>query len=588
MSFGVREKLFLVSLFLILSVGLAVGLYLEHQLRSWLETRIETELLHYAESARTLLELAQEDRIEQADPIADHLGAATESRITIIAEDGQVIGDSELTRTEVAAVENHGQRPEVLAALGKGIGVNRRHSTTLGTDMLYVAIPYGRPSPHGTVRAAMALEDVDRVLRELRFHLLFAGVLGLVIAVFMSGLASHWLTRTLRSLLAHAHSISQRAELPAPPRQDDIQGLAGSFQHLAEALERQMSNLAEERDRSQAILECMSEALFALDERQRITMVNQAALDLLDLRVPPFGQTLSQVTGVESLEQVVGAAMQGSVVSSEFGLAAPSLRSILARAAPQRISGGCVVVMHDITEIRNMESFLRDFVANASHELRTPVSVIRANAETLLDSGPADPQIAQRMLETLHRNAERLASIVSDLLDLSRLDARELRMQPVPIPIAQTVQRVCETLDAVTRDKDLRLDVDVGPDTVARADEKALDQVLLNLLDNALKYTPRGGRISVRARRENDRIRVQVCDTGPGIPPEHRERVFERFYRVDVGRSRDMGGTGLGLSIVKSLVHAMGGEVGMDPRSPHGASFWFTVPAAQAEPAPGA
>jgi two-component system phosphate regulon sensor histidine kinase PhoR len=577
---GVRGKLFIVSLVLILLVGLASGGYLELQMRRWIGERVETELLRQAATAQQHVELVLRQADPDLDRLADRLGMASASRITLIAPDGWVAGDSELSPEQVASLENHGSRPEVLAARAGGRGLNRRFSTTLDTDMLYLAIALDSQPPGWVLRVSRPLAAVERAIRDLHLHLIFAGLLGLVIAVFMSGLASHLSTRTLRALVRHAHGSSRPQPAAPPPRGDEIQGLLGSFDELARALQLQMDRLARERDRSQAILDCMGEALFALDARQRVIMVNQAALDLLRLGRPPLGIRLSEITGVPALEATLAQASAGELIGTEFTLANPGPREILARAAPLRLSGGSVVVMHDITELRRMERSLRDFVANASHELRTPVSVIRANAETLADGAITDPGVAHQLVTTLERNAQRLVNIVTDLLDLSRLDAYQYQIQPERVRLKTALSACIDALAPLAAERKIELALEADPELWVLADPKGLDQILLNLADNALKYAPSGSRVLIRGSRREAGLRIEVVDSGPGIPPEHRERLFERFYRVDTARSRQTGGTGLGLAIVKTLAQAMHGTTGMEPNQPQGAIFWVQLPAA--------
>jgi two-component system phosphate regulon sensor histidine kinase PhoR len=237
--------------------------------------------------------------------------------------------------------------------------------------------------------------------------------------------------------------------------------------------------------------------------------------------------------------------------------------------------------MHDVTDLRRLETVRRDFVANVSHELRTPVTIIRANAETLLDGAMSDPAHGPRLLEALHRNAERLSNIIADLLDLSRLESGHRPMERKPVVVADATLRALETVERGAREKGLEVVSSVDPGVRVRADGNALEQILINYLDNAIKYTPGGGRVEVSAQTAGDRVRVVVSDNGPGIPPHLRDRVFERFFRVDPGRSRDMGGTGLGLSIVKHLAEAMDGEAGVEPAKPQGSRFWIELPAAR-------
>lgn len=585
---GVRGKLFLVSLGLMLLLGGAAGLYLEQGLRRWLEGQVEADLLRAARSTRETLALAAgAGDIDLVDRVADRLGGATGSRVTIIDGDGRVLGDSELSPAEVARVDNHAGRPEVTealaAALPGGVGVARRHSTTVATDMLYVAVPFEGPGGRGVIRAATPLGVVDEAVGRLRLFLSVAALLGLGIATGMSWLASHLLSRALRRLVGRARDLVAGEERRIDIRSsDEIGRLAGSFNRMAEELQGAMATLASERSRFEAVLQSMSEAVLALDEAQRITLVNNATLTLLGLEERPIDRPLLEVLEIPAVGELAAAARSGPA-STEFSITAgePAPRRVLARATPLAASGGTVIVMHDVTEMRRLETIRKDFVANVSHELRTPVSIIRANAETLLDGALEDPPRARSFVEALHRNSERLSRIIADLLDLSRIEAGRYKLEVRPLEVLEAVEHAVEIMEPRILDRRLSLEVFVPEALEVRADAKALDQILVNLLDNAVKYTPEGGRVRISAEREGGEVWIGVEDSGPGIPPEHRERVFERFYRVDPGRSRDMGGTGLGLAIVKHFVESMRGSVGVASAEPRGSVFWLTLPAAE-------
>ncbi len=466
MKLGIRSQLAFVSLLLMLVVGTIAGGFLEHQRRNAIEQQIEQELSHYAASARELMVESKAITARQFDQLADRLGRATTSRITIIALDGRVLGDSKLTPNELQLLENHGQRPEVLEALSTGKGIYRRYSTTLETEMLYVAVPFGEPDTIGTVRAAKPLSEVDLAITELRLTLIFTGLIALLLAIILSSLASHLLTGTLRKLIHHAKSLPAGS----PNAHDDIEVLAGSFNHLAKELESH------------------------------------------------------------------------------------------------------------ITELRRMERDQRQFIANASHELRTPVAVIRANAETLLDGAIEDRVMGPKLLQALDRNAERLALILTDLLDLARLDSKQTHLNLTELQLADYVADAIETLEVLAQKRSISIHIDLDKATTLKADPQALQQILLNLIENAIKYAPPSGEVIIKSQQQEDQLLITVEDNGPGIPESCREKVFQRFYRVDSGRSREVGGTGLGLAIVKTWVESMGGEVGVKPVEPTGSLFWLTLP----------
>ncbi|HEY8375800.1 MAG TPA: ATP-binding protein, partial [Nannocystis sp.] len=365
-----------------------------------------------------------------------------------------------------------------------------------------------------------------------------------------------------------------------PEPHPELLGLAGSLNRMAAELESTVATLAAERSRFEAVLESMDEGVIAVDKAQHLTLINRAALGLLSLSIEHSGSTLAERIPIPALQELVARALTGQPERREFETRTTPPRQLLAYGSPLRSGQGAVVVMHDVTEIRRLERVRRDFVANVSHELRTPVSIIRANAETLLDGAIERPEIARRFLEAQLRSADRLAALVADLLEISRIEAGTYEMNPDAIALAPIVEHILESVEQLARERSLAVKSDVHEDMFVWADEQALEHVLLNLVDNAVKYTPAGGTIAVRALRQGETVRIEVEDDGPGIEAPHRERVFERFYRVDKGRSREVGGTGLGLAIVKHLCEAMDGQVGVDPAEPHGSIFWITLPAA--------
>jgi two-component system phosphate regulon sensor histidine kinase PhoR len=582
MKLGVRGKLFLVSMALMAFVGLSSGFYLEQALRSWLIDRTQAELLHTARATRTAFEAAENTRsVDQIDRFADDLGEATTARITIIDAGGTVLGDSEVATDAIPSLDDHGSRPEVQRARSADFGVARRYSDTLDKEMLYVAVPQQTPNGTAFVRASFPLEQIDASVARLRWILLIASALGLAVALFMSGLASHLLSKTLKAVVEHARRIARghpADDMPIDEEDALFGGIAGSITRLSRELQDTVDDLAEERNRFEAILETMTEAVVVVDQNDRVTLVNRAALELLEWDTEPLGRPIVELIRVPAFQDLLATARQGIETSEEFELPVRPPKQILAQAARQE-SIGTVVAMHDVTELRRLETIRRDFVANVSHELRTPVSVIRATAETLQDGAIDQPKHARRFLDALIRNSERLSQLIADLLDISRIEAGEYAIDTEALGLRQAVERSLDTVRGRAEDRDIVLENHVGTDICVKADPKALDQVLLNLITNAVKYISEGGRVTVEARRvDQEGLRVSVEDDGPGVGPQHRDRLFERFYRVDSGRSRGVGGTGLGLSIVKHLVTTMGGEVGYEPNQPSGSVFWFTLP----------
>jgi two-component system phosphate regulon sensor histidine kinase PhoR len=590
MKLGVRGKLFAASLAIMVVVGLASGLYLESALESWLHARIEGELSRSASAARDLVVVAGvEPTLEAVDPLADRLGASTQSRVTIIADSGVVLGDSELDGEALRKVERHGDRPEVREAIATGRGVGRRYSDTVDTEMVYVAVPYATPAGSGVVRASVPLAEVHEAVSNLRLVLVLAGLVGIALAIFMSGLASQLATRAIRRLVKSARAVARgegSRQIPVASS-DELGRLAGSFNRVVEELDLTVTVLTDERDHLETILESIRDGLISLDPENRVTRANRAALDLLDLDETPFDQPLVESVRVPALVELVSAEVSDPDATVEFEL--PGNQQIRAHVAPLR-TGGRVLVLRDVTRTRRLEQIRRDFVANVSHELRTPVSVIRANVETLVSGAIDDTEHAHQFLDAVHRNADRLSQLISDLLDLSRIEAGEYHIDMEPVRIAPLVIRVVGNLMSAASAKGIELSVDAPPDLEGVADARALEQCVFNLIDNAVKYS-NGGVVTIRAERRGGEVRVEVVDQGPGIEARHRERIFERFYRADPGRSREMGGTGLGLSIVRHLIEAMNGAVGFQPQASRGSLFWITLGApdadvARSQPAP--
>ncbi len=342
-------------------------------------------------------------------------------------------------------------------------------------------------------------------------------------------------------------------------------------------LERRVAELLAERDRYRAVLEGMQEGVLDLDGDLRLRHVNGAALLMLGLSEPPLGRTLLETIRSPALHELATRAIDGPPATAEIDFPGEPPRHFLARATSRSSGDGVVLVIHDTTEVKRLQTVRKDFVANVSHELRTPVSVILANTETLLDGALEDSDRARVFLDGLRRNAERLSNLITDLLEISRIDSGRRDMLIEPLLLHEEIHSCLASVAAAAAEKNIHIEAETQPGLTACASERALRQILLNLIDNAIKYTQPGGHVEVRTQAVGEWVRVAVCDDGPGVEPSHRERIFERFYRVDKGRSRAVGGTGLGLAIVKNLVEIMGGRVGVDEREPRGAAFWFTL-----------
>jgi two-component system phosphate regulon sensor histidine kinase PhoR len=408
---------------------------------------------------------------------------------------------------------------------------------------------------------------------------LAAAIAAAALAIGAGLLVRAMILRSLGELAAAMRDVvrdtSRRVPSVQAPPGDALRQLAEWVNFLAEDAERSHRALARERVLLATVAEGLTQGVIAVDGDHRIELLNDAARKMLNVSSTPVGEPLIEFVRVPQ----VFALIDGDEAATAEVQLAGGARALI-RVARKFGHEGRVLLLEDVTAMRRLENVRRDFVANVSHELRTPVAVIRANAETLLAGAKDDPAMAGKLIDGLHRNAERLARILADLLDLSRLDAGQYRLEPGAVPVRAAVEQSLTAVEPAASRRGVRVEVAAPAELAARADPKALDQILVNLIDNGVKYTRSEGHVWVEARRDGDAVRIEVRDDGPGIADKHRERVFERFYRADPSRAREAGGTGLGLSIVKHLVESMDGEVGVEPNEPSGSIFWLRLPAA--------
>ncbi len=403
-----------------------------------------------------------------------------------------------------------------------------------------------------------------------------AGVVALVASEIVLASVRATLADLAKSVQDSARDTSRPIPIPDAPPEDEARRLAEWTGFLAADADRSHKALARERVLLQAVAEGLTQGVIAVDGDHKVELLNDAARGMLGVTTTPVGEPLIELVRIPEVFALLDSEQNASAeVQLQSG------HRTLIRVARKWGGEGRVLLLEDVTAMRHLERVRRDFVANVSHELRTPVAVIRANAETLLAGAMSDPKFATRLVDGLHRNAERLARIIADLLDLSRLDAGQYRLESVPVALPTAVTQALTAVETAAAQREVKVAVNVPEDLVVRGDAKALDQILVNLIDNAVKYTRPAGNVWVEARSvSDDGVRIEVRDDGPGISAKHRERVFERFYRADPSRSREAGGTGLGLSIVKHLAESMDGKVGVAPNEPTGSTFWLQLPKA--------
>ena len=511
--------------------------------------------------------------------------AKSGARVTIIASDGRVLADSE---SETGTMENHAGREEVRDALEKGEGRSIRESVSVKRPLIYYAV---RESfPDGTpivLRLALPMEGIDELVAQFRASLLLWSLLIFLIAGAVALLTSRSYADRVERLREFSLRVAEGdfRPLPADGTGDTLEALGSSLNQTAARLDRTIRTLTEERNLSTAILGSMVEGVAVVNAAERLVFTNPGFASILGLDVPPVaGSSLLEVVRQTELIGAVRRVLAGeSRVEAEISTGTLRQHFFAATVASVRArdTSGAVLVLHDITELRKLERIRRDFVANVSHEFRTPLTAIQGFAETLIAGALDDPQNRGRFLNIILEHARRLARLTEDLLKLSQMDADRLELEVDPVKVSQLVESCYETARHRAAEKELTLTLAPGfsqnlPDVAG--DARRLQEVLQNLLDNAIQYTLPGGKIFLSAELKNDRVVFTVADTGIGIPTADQPRIFERFYRVDAARSREAGGTGLGLAIAKHLVEVHGGRIWVESEVGVGSRFHFSVP----------
>lgn len=577
-----RTQLFLAA-FGAMAVALGVAtLLVSWSIRAQIRDRIERTLVAEARLAAELLahHMPEATRAELDDE-TDAIGGMLDARVTLIAADGTVVGDSAEDGAALAALESHGSRPEVVAARARGLGVAQRYSTTLGVDMLYVAVATRGPSI-AFVRLALPLTEIDHQLAAVRRVGFIAFGVGLLVAVALAWLASMLLSRRLTAIAAVArrYAAGDLSRAAYDYGDDEIGTVARVLDQSVQELWRRLAELANDRARMEAILSGMVEGVLVVDAQGRLQLVNDAARQMLALADAGAGRHFLETIRHPDIAAQIDDALRGRAAQGvELTLQRDPGRTFVARAAPVATADGrgAVLVLHDITDLKRADQIRRDFVANVSHELRTPLTAIRGYVEALTDA-PADAPDSRRFLEIIARHTQRMERLVKDLLRLARLDAGQETLEKAECSLDAVFAAVRTELASTIEAKRQIVRADLAPDAAAiMADPAKLHDVLRNLVENAAIYAPEGTTIVVTSRAEGHRLLISVADEGPGIPDADLPRIFERFYRVDRARSREAGGTGLGLSIVKNLVGLHGGTVQAANRPEGGAIFTVTL-----------
>jgi two-component system phosphate regulon sensor histidine kinase PhoR len=534
--------------------------------------------------------MLEEEKGQRISAFCRGLGGAG-TRVTVILPSGQVIGESE---EDPQALDNHGARPEIKEALAGSVGRWTRYSATLREDLMYVAVPVpDQGKTRAVVRAAIPLTGLRKVLASVRWHVLLAGAAGSLLAAAASLAVSRWVSRPLEAIKAGAERFA-RGELEhrlPPSGFAEISALAETMNGMAQQLDERIGTILRQHNEREAMWSSMEDGVLAIDNGGTIVSLNEACAALLgsppsEVLGRPVGESLRRP---ELLRFVESALASAEPVGGDLEFPAPDQRWLnvhgTALLDAERRKIGVLIILRDVTRLHRLETVRRDFVANVSHELRTPITSIKGFIETLLDGAVDDKENADRFLHILQRQADRLNAIVEDLLLLSRIEkgSEEHLIQLAPKGVRGVLTAAIEMCQQKAADKQIAVRLCCAEDLLAKTNGSLLEQAVVNLLDNAIKYSEPKGCVEIAGCREGAETVISVQDQGCGIEARHLPRLFERFYRVDQARSRELGGTGLGLAIVKHIAIAHGGSVSAESAVGQGSTFYLRLPATTAD-----
>jgi two-component system phosphate regulon sensor histidine kinase PhoR len=521
------------------------------------------------------------------DSICKELGQLSHTRLTVILPSGRVVGDS---AKNPALMDNHADRPEIQQAFKGKIGISTRHSYTEETPMMYVATPVmEQDRVIGVLRASLPVAFIGRVLNGMYFKVALGGMGAALMAALLSLLMARRLSRPLEEMKQVAQRFAQgdlRVKVPVPAS-DELASLAEALNSMAAQLDQRIRTIIRQRQEQDAVLASMVEGVMAVDRRERLITLNQAGARLLGVDPETARERpLPEVVRNPDLQNFVTRAlasprqMDGEIIIRSnnrdrlLQVTGTTLRDLQGKAF------GALIVLNDVTRLRRLEQARRDFVANVSHELKTPITSIKGFVETLLDGAMQEPANALNFLQIIAKHADRLNEIIDDLLSLSRIeqDSEQGKIALAPGRIKEVLNNAIQVCRERAGVKDIAIDLSCPDDLAAEINAPLLEQAVVNLIDNAVKYSPAARLVQVEARAELGEILILVRDQGPGIAPEHLPRLFERFYRVDAGRSRKVGGTGLGLAIVKHIAQAHEGYVTLQSAPGKGSTFFIHLP----------
>jgi two-component system phosphate regulon sensor histidine kinase PhoR len=540
-------------------------------------------------TTEVLIPALENPQIDDVQSVVSRLGEKTGVRITVIDENGLVLGETDKNPREM---ENHSERPEIKQAFNNEIGESLRYSTTLQKEMFYVAVPY--EAKNGTsltvIRTSLPLSIIQQTLLPLESKVIYTGIVLTILALLLSLVVSKTTTKSLAGIINISEELAKgnlKVDIPISESKGEIPKITMALNHMAQKLNEVFKQLSHEKNQIEAVLIAMSEGVMVVSEKGKIILTNNIFKEMFNLTDDPFQKSYWEVLRNKEVIKLIDGVLQNwKPDNKEVSYLYPEERYYLANVIPiTSPEREIIVVMFNITEFKKLENIKADFIANVSHELRTPLTAIKGYTETLEEGAFEDPQEQKHFIKIIKRHADRLINIVSDLLVLSEVEGRDVLSQQnengdlEDVNVNEVIRSSLEALKSNALEKELKVSFNPSDkEHIITASRFLLEQMFINLIDNAVKYTPDHGEVGIEITDKNEYLTIEIYDNGIGIPKDSLPRIFERFYRIDKTRSRKMGGTGLGLSIVKHIVIIHGGKIDVESEEGKGSRFRISLP----------
>ena len=585
---GIRSRIFFL-VFISLAIGIITSYIIaERDLTKTFEAQILNQLKSQASLMVEFVDnLDDIDSQNEAIKIANTFGEAANARVSFIMNNGLVIADSYVDVDKLALLDNHSLREEFVEALQTGSGWSSRFSNSVNQQQLYYAVTDNNVEKPNVIRVAVPYTYLDQAIQSLDLSLLLVAVVAFIVATIASGVAANYTYISIEGLAQAASMLAggslKKSSFKALPteRGDEFGKVARSISKISEELKSQLTLLAKQRDQFGSVLDNLGEGIMVANKDGEITYCNEQFMKILG----EDNLTGVQINDIDiaSIQSLYKKTKRVKAADIEFEIANKdkSTKWVLASMSRSKATKEFILVIHDITQLRQLNSMRRDFISNVSHELRTPVSVIRANSETLVEGALEDKKQAKVFAKAILHNSERLTEMVSDLLDLSRIDHGELSLLIEKIDLKQSIDECIDSLKHLGKKKNISIKCNCPEvQQYVMADKKALERILTNLIDNAFKYSIENSQIEIQTKKKKGNIIISLTDSGKGVSDEDKPLIFDRFYRTAEARASEKKGSGLGLAIVKNLVSSLNGDVGVKNGPLSGSIFWFTLPIA--------